>query len=66
MKADFKHLEGKRIQLVKCTDEYTSLPQGTKGTVSLVDDVGTVHVKWDNGSYLGLCYDAGDRWFIVE
>lgn len=29
---------------------------GTQGTVRIVDDIGTVHVAWDNGSGLGVCY----------
>ena len=27
---------------------------GTRGTVRIVDDMGTVHVDWDNGRRLGL------------
>ena len=26
------------------------------GTVAVIDDIGTVHVDWDNGSGLGLVY----------
>lgn len=26
---------------------------GTRGTVVCVDDIGTIHVNWDNGSGLG-------------
>jgi hypothetical protein len=47
-------LTGKRIELVSTTDPYTSLKPGDKGTVDFVDDIGTVHVTWDNGSKLGL------------
>jgi Domain of unknown function (DUF4314) len=35
-------------------DPYTDLRPGTLGTVDLVDDAGTVHVRWDNGSRLGM------------
>ena len=35
-------------------DPYTKIPEGTKGTVLVVDDTGTIHVKWDNGSSLGI------------
>jgi hypothetical protein len=49
-----KDLAGKRIELVSTTDPYTSLKPGDKGTVDFVDDIGTVHVTWDNGSKLGL------------
>lgn len=31
-------------------------PVGTTGTVRHVDDIGTIHVAWDNGSTLGVVY----------
>jgi hypothetical protein len=31
-------------------------PAGMKGTVVAVDDLGTIHIKWDNGSTLGIIY----------
>jgi hypothetical protein len=35
-------------------DPYTTLQPGTWGTVDLVDDTGTIHVRWDDGHRLGL------------
>ena len=35
-------------------DPYSTLEPGTMGTVTVVDDAGTVHVAWDSGSKLGL------------
>jgi hypothetical protein len=58
-------LVGKRVRLVRCNDPYTTLSPGTEGTVRLVDDLGTVHVEWDNGSRLGLCREDGDRYEII-
>lgn len=55
---------GSRVRLVRSTDPYTRLAPGELGTVSLVDDVGTVHVHWDSGSNLGLVPDA-DVWETV-
>ena len=46
---------GTRIQLVEMND-ISAPPIGTLGTVNSVDDVGTIHVKWDNGSTLGVAY----------
>ena len=37
-------------------DPYSRLPPGLKGTVVAVDDIGTVHFAWDNGSSLGAAY----------
>jgi len=59
-------LVGKRIRLERCCDVYTSLKPGAIGTVSSVDDAGTVHVNWDTGHQLGLIWSAGDRWTVIE
>lgn len=56
----------KRIRLIKCNDPFTKLPPGLEGTVTLVDDVGTVHVNWDDGTVLGLCKDDGDEWELIS
>lgn len=59
-------LVGRRVRLVRCDDPYTTLRSGDEGTVTLVDDYGTVHVKWDNGSTLGLVEEAGDRFSVIR
>lgn len=43
---------GCRVALVEMNDLY-ALPVGTEGTVVAVDDIGTVHINWDNGRRLG-------------
>jgi hypothetical protein len=45
---------GDRVELVSTDDPCTSLRPGARGTVTLVDSLGTVHVTWDDGSTLGL------------
>lgn len=45
---------GARVRLISMDDPYTHLKPGDEGTVSFIDDMGTVHVDWDNGSGLGL------------
>jgi len=47
--------EGARVKLIHM-DDVQSPPPGTLGTVDLIDDVGTIHVTWDNGSTLGVAY----------
>lgn len=59
-------LAGKRVELVKCNDSFTSLKPGEQGTIMFVDDLDTVHIKWDNGNALGLCRDDGDRWIVLD
>lgn len=48
--------EGARVELVSMSDPQTTLRPGDKGTVSFVDDIGTIFVDWDNGSGLGIVY----------
>ena len=38
-------------------DDYETVPRGTEGTVTGVDDLGTIHVRWDNGASLGVTLD---------
>ena len=46
---------GTRVKLVEMNDiQAPSI--GTLGTVMYVDDIGTIHIKWDNGSTLGAAY----------
>lgn len=48
---------GARVELVHMNDPYnTKLIPGSKGTVTSVDDMGTIHVRWDCGSSLGVAY----------
>lgn len=46
---------GTRVKLVEMND-IQAPPIGTLGTVTYVDDIGTIHIKWDNGSTLGAAY----------
>lgn len=45
--------KGARVELLKMEDKYAP-PIGTFGTVTGVDDIGTIMVDWDNGSHLGV------------
>ena len=47
--------KGTRVELIRMEDPQAP-PVGTKGTVIGVDDIGTIHVKWDTGSMLGIAY----------
>lgn len=44
---------GTRIRLLKM-DDIQAPPTGTEGTVAFIDDAGTIHMRWDTGSSLGL------------
>ncbi|WP_330670792.1 DUF4314 domain-containing protein [Enterocloster clostridioformis] len=51
---------GCRVELVQMDDPYRRLKPGERGTVTGVDDIGTVHVAWDCGSNLGIAYDVDE------
>lgn len=57
--------KGTRVELVSMDDPYTKIPVGTKGIVTGVDDIGTIHVEWDTGNHLGIVYGE-DKCKVVE
>ncbi len=61
-----KELVGKRVRFLRSSDPYTKLQHGDEGVVTTVDDFGTVHIKWDNGSTLGMITEEGDRFQLVK
>ena len=46
---------GCRVELLHM-DDIQAPPVGTKGTVIGVDDIGSIMVRWDNGSGLSVAY----------
>jgi hypothetical protein len=50
-----RYPSGCRVELVRM-DDVQAPPIGTTGTVTGVDDAGSVMVKWDNGSCLNVVY----------
>ena len=48
---------GTRIRLNSMEDPYAPVAPGTEGEVDFVDDIGTIHMKWDNGRALGIVPD---------
>ena len=57
---------GTRVMLIRMNDPYTKLQPGTKGTVTGVDDIGTIHVNWDSGSSLGVAFGEDECRKIEE
>lgn len=58
-----KYPIGTRVRLIQMED-LQAPPIGTEGTVTGVDDIGSILVDWDNGSGLNVLYDY-DRVEIV-
>lgn len=50
-----KYPEGTRIVCDYMDDEHP-VEKGTKGIVKFIDDIGTIHVSWENGRSLGLVF----------
>jgi hypothetical protein len=47
---------GTRVMLIRMSDPYTNLRNGDRGTVTMGDDIGTIHVIWDRGGTLGVVF----------
>ena len=60
-----EELTGKRVRCINMVDIYNPVKSGVEGTIECVDDVGTIHVKWDNGSGLGLV-QGEDEYKILD
>lgn len=48
--------KGTLVKLVKMESEPRPLEEGAIGVVESVDDIGTLHVRWNDGRQLGLVY----------
>ena len=46
---------GTRVELIQMEDPQAP-PEGTKGTVRGVDDIGSLLMSWDNGSGLNVIW----------
>lgn len=44
---------GTRVKLNSMTGE-SRMPAGLEGSIQFIDDIGDLHVDWDNGSTLAL------------
>ncbi|QIK86629.1 DUF4314 domain-containing protein [Erysipelothrix sp. HDW6B] len=59
-----RYQTGMRIECIEMNDPQ-SVPSGTQGTISFVDDMGTIHVSWDNGQSLGLIFGE-DEFQVIQ
>jgi hypothetical protein len=57
--------KGTKVKLISMSDPYTTLRPGDVGVIDFIDDAGTAHVIWNNGSYLGVIFGE-DRITIME
>ena len=59
-----KYPKGTVIECIQMND-IQGIPSGTLGTVTSVDDEGTIHMNWETGSSLGLIIGE-DKFQIKE
>lgn len=59
-----KYKKGTKVKLIKMYD-LQAPPPGTKGIVEFIDDIGQIHIRWNNGSSLALVVDV-DEFEIIE
>ena len=57
--------KGTRICVDNMDNDPRPIPAGTCGTVELVDDIGTIHCKFDDGRSLGLI-PGEDSFHIIK
>ena len=57
---------GSRVELICMNDPYTKLKPGDRGTVTMVDSIGTIFVNWDCGSGLGIVYQEDSCRILTE
>lgn len=49
---------GTEVVLESVMDDPNPIPVGTKGTVTHIDDAGTIHVNWEDGRSLGCLFEV--------
>ena len=57
--------KGTRVELLDMDDRQAP-PTGTLGTVNGVDDIGSIMVRWDNGSSLSVVYGEDSVRIVSE
>ncbi len=60
-----KYPVGCRVELVRMDDPQAP-PIGTQGTVLGVDDIGSIMVRWDNGSGLYVAFGEDECRKVTE
>ena len=54
-----RYPKGTRVRLIRM-DDMQAPPAGCLGRVLIVDDIGMIHVAWDNGCSLGVVYGVDE------
>ena len=57
---------GTKIQLISMRDEKYPILPGTIGEVTHIDDAGSIHMRWENGSSLALIPEIDSFQIVSE
>lgn len=58
MKSEYKgYKSGDRIRLIYMEDSQ-AVPSETCGTIKYIDDIGQLHMEWDNGRTIAVNLDV--------
>ena len=57
---------GTRLELIEMGDDPRPVASGTRGTVKVVDDMGSIHMQWDNGRTLAIVPSEDDFRKLTE
>ena len=56
---------GDRIEMVHMEDPFHPIEPGQRGTVIYIDDIGQIHMHWDNGSTLAIIPEE-DEFILLD
>lgn len=57
--------KGTQIRLLRMNGEE-QMPYGLQGTVRLVDDIGQIHISWENGSSLPVNTEEDEFEIVIQ
>ena len=57
--------KGTKLQLISMRNEKYPILPGTIGEVTHIDDLGSIHMKWQNGSSLAIIPEV-DSFKVLE
>jgi AbrB family looped-hinge helix DNA binding protein len=60
-----KYPIGTIVECINMGEEARPVPTGTRGVVNFVDDMGSIHVNWENSSSLALIEEI-DRFKVIK
>ena len=61
-----KYPVGTKLQLISMRNEKYPILSGTVGVVTHIDDAGSIHMRWENGSSLALIPEIDSFQIVSE